>query len=346
MSPASFTIDTDLKATASPITAAFIDEYLKGKRKGELSGIGAAAIAASKKYGINATYIVSHAALESGWGSSKIAKEKNNLYGWSAFDSSPYSSATGFPNRESCIDFVMGRIDVLYLTENGKYFENSACLGRKNPGGYGMNVRYASDPGWGSSIAAIGRNMEDSFMKTLTAKEFAAMAAPAPKTDTATSAVEALLARARSAAGSKTKYLLGAGGMKPAAAHPGSTCDCSGYVSWVLGLSRMTDHPTYKKYNGGWINTDAMVNDASVATGFFTKLDAPKKGCIIVYPKAASGGPNYGHVGIVTEVASGKAKKVIHCSSGNSALGDAIAETGPEVWNRPSTIFAWYDGLG
>jgi beta-N-acetylglucosaminidase len=76
-------------------------------------------VAAAKKYSITASYIVAHAALESGWGSAKIAREKKNLFGWSAFDASPYSSATGFPVRETCVDFVMGRINELYLTPSG-----------------------------------------------------------------------------------------------------------------------------------------------------------------------------------------------------------------------------------
>lgn len=160
------TIDTDLK-TKSPITAAFIDGYLAAKGGGELSGIGKAAKEAEKKYGINAAYIVAHAAHETGWGRSRIAKEKNNLFGWSAFDKTPYSSAKGFPDRATCIDFVMGRIAELYLHPNGKYFRRAACLGHGRSGtAYGMNANYATDPDWGAKIARIADGIEKAFGRT------------------------------------------------------------------------------------------------------------------------------------------------------------------------------------
>jgi hypothetical protein len=166
-----------------------------------------------------------------------------------------------------------------------------------------------------------------------------------------TFSVSEFLARARGAAGKGIKYKLGRGGMSPAAALPAShdnLCDCSGYVSWCMGMSRQTTHPLYVAFNSGWINTDAMVHDANAATGFIERIEGAKVGCLIVYgknPKAS-----VGHVGIVTAVkmSGGKttATKVIHCSSGNSAKGDAIAETGPEVFERiPQTIYAWYAGV-
>lgn len=160
---AMFTIDTNLLETVSPLTAEFIDEYLAKKGNGGLSGIGKAVIACSKGHGINATYIVAHAAHETGWGTSRIAMEKNNLFGWSAFDASPYWSAQGFPSREECIEYVMGRIKELYLLPSGKYFRGAACLGSEPNGRYGMSVEYASDPLWGEKIAAIGRNIEAAF---------------------------------------------------------------------------------------------------------------------------------------------------------------------------------------
>jgi flagellum-specific peptidoglycan hydrolase FlgJ len=152
-----FSIDTNLKTVKSPLTAQKIEDYFDARKKPGLKGIGEAVIAASEKYTINATYIVSHAILETGWGTSKIYKDKNNLFGWSAFDDSPFSSATGFPSREACIDFVMGRIDTLYLSPTGKYFRTAACVGNKL---FGMNVEYAAEADWGANIASIARQME------------------------------------------------------------------------------------------------------------------------------------------------------------------------------------------
>ncbi|MFN8525306.1 MAG: glucosaminidase domain-containing protein [Chloroflexota bacterium] len=332
-----FSIDTNLKTRVSPLTASFIDEYVRTKRNGELAGIGALALAAAQKYQINATYIVAHAALESGWGSSRIAREKHNLYGWSAFDSSPYSSATGFPDRGACVDFVMGRIDALYLSPNGDYYEGSPCLGRGGSGSYGMNAHYASDPSWGSSIASIARAMERAYAMT------------AQRTEGPLESVDRLIARSRSALGHGFKYQLGQGGMRPQSALPGSPsngCDCSGFVCWCLGISRQTDHNLYRQFNGGWINTDAIVNDVRTTTGFFRPLETSRVGALMVYPSRQPSRP-YGHVGIVTEVADGSVARVIHCSSTNYArFGDAIAETGPEVFVSGGAILAWFEGLG
>ena len=160
--------------------------------------------------------------------------------------------------------------------------------------------------------------------------------------------VSDLLSRAASAAGHNIVYKLGAGGMFPQAPLPsniGNECDCSGYVCWCLGISRKTDHPLYVQFNGGWINTDGIVNDAQKSTGFFERIETPRPGCLIVYP--ASLKPKVGHVGIVTKIdAKGTvAARVIHCSAGNSKTGDAVRETDPAVFNTKLTIFAWYAGV-
>ena len=152
-----WTVDTNLR-TPSPITAAFIDAYVSTRGRGGLSGIGAAVIAAQAKYGINATYIVAHAAHETGWGTARIAREKNNLFGWRAFDASPYDSATGFPTKGHCIDFVMGRVDALYLNPEGRYFAGATLRG--------MGVRYATDPQWAEKIAKIAQGIEDAYYKS------------------------------------------------------------------------------------------------------------------------------------------------------------------------------------
>lgn len=154
-----FSVDTDLKATRSRLTADWLDAYL-ASRKSALHGIGSAVIAAAESNSINATYIAAHAIWETAWGVSKICREKNNLFGWSAFDGSPYASAKGFPDRESCIQFFMERVDALYLTPGGRFFEQRACVGNAS---YGMNRHYATDPRWGEGVAAVARQLERAF---------------------------------------------------------------------------------------------------------------------------------------------------------------------------------------
>ncbi|MBE9585850.1 LysM peptidoglycan-binding domain-containing protein [Mucilaginibacter sp. JRF] len=154
--------------------------------------------------------------------------------------------------------------------------------------------------------------------------------------------VSALLSRARSAINKGIRYKLGSGGMKPAATLPdgGGLCDCSGFVCWVLGLSRQTNIPFYKKY-GGWIFTDSMVDDVNSSAGIFERITTPEPGCIVVY----GAGKLIGHVGIVSEVSNGVMKKVIHCSSGNDRkFSDAIQETPPTVFTRPDSLWGKFTG--
>jgi hypothetical protein len=117
-------------------------------------------------------------------------------------------------------------------------------------------------------------------------------------------------------------------------------------VCWCLGISRQTTHPLYVSFNGGWINTDAIVHDANRQTGFFIQLPAPKVGSLVVFPSRRPT-RKVGHVGIVTQINSaGKILKVLHCSSGNfRSSGDAIKETPPTVFQQSDTILAWYEGI-
>lgn len=153
--------------------------------------------------------------------------------------------------------------------------------------------------------------------------------------------------RAKSAIGHGTLYRLGAGAPFTAP-HPWDevgACDCSGFVCWVLGLSRYQPVLSFlKPLNGGWFSTDGMVCDSLNPTGFFEPVSgAPLPGDLIVYPaawyakqvhraeKRFGNGPRIGHVGIVTPTG------VIHCSSGNfREHQDAIRETDPTVFTSVS----------
>ena len=134
-------------------TAADINRLysLMGASDSKLAGKGATFKAAEQRYGVNALYLVAHSALESAWGRSKIAKDKNNFFGISAYDDSPYTSATKFDNVDSGILGAARWINSRYLHNSG-YPANGAYLGNKAGG---MNVNYATAPYWGESIASI-----------------------------------------------------------------------------------------------------------------------------------------------------------------------------------------------
>ena len=134
-------------------TAADINRLysIMGASDSKLAGKGATFKAAEQRYGVNALYLVAHSALESAWGRSKIAKDKNNFFGISAYDDTPYTSATKFDNVDSGIMGAARWINSRYLHNSG-YPANGAYLGNKAGG---MNVNYATAPYWGESIASI-----------------------------------------------------------------------------------------------------------------------------------------------------------------------------------------------
>jgi len=153
--------------------------------------------------------------------------------------------------------------------------------------------------------------------------------------------VDAVIARAMSAVDQGIRYKLGMGGMKPGNPSPaaGGQCDCSGFVAWCLGMSRQTRDTFYVNFNGGWIETTAVWTDTGKSVGIFEQLDAPKRGAIVVFPDAMG---KQGHIGIITGPG-----KVIHCSKGNdNHFGDAIQQTGLEVFTRPDVRYGWFVGLG
>ena len=112
-----------------------------------LEGLGKAFVEVEERYQVNAYYLIAHAAWESGWGKSRISREKNNLFGFAAYDKSPYRSAKGFSSKEEGIDVVAKYVDKHYLNPNGRFFNG--------PHLKGMNVRYATDDNWQRGIAKI-----------------------------------------------------------------------------------------------------------------------------------------------------------------------------------------------
>lgn len=113
---------------------------------------------AESSYGVNAALEYSMALLESGYGTSQIAREKNNLFGWGAVDSGPYAGAYKFSSVASGIDYhAKNAVSAGFLDayEDSRYFGGN--VGNKNNG---LNVKYASDPYWGMKIAGIYYSMD------------------------------------------------------------------------------------------------------------------------------------------------------------------------------------------
>ena len=132
-----------------------LDERIKESSK--LQDTGNEFVNAQNKYGINAILMVSVAANESGWGQSKIAQEKNNLFGLNAVDSTPGLSANQYISVEACIeDFANGWMSKGYLYPKDSRYKGG-FLGNKASS---INVKYASDPYWGEKAANIAWNLD------------------------------------------------------------------------------------------------------------------------------------------------------------------------------------------
>ncbi len=122
----------------------------------KLCGLSWAFLDTSCVYNSNILHIIAHAILESNWGRSKIAIRKRNLFGFRAYDSSPYVSAGKFKSYSACIMEWAGWWKEKYLEITGKYYNGNNEKG--------VNVKYASSPIAGINKAFIVQNLRKKLM--------------------------------------------------------------------------------------------------------------------------------------------------------------------------------------
>ena len=115
-----------------------------------LEGLGYAYANAEAKFGVNGLYLVGLSWLESSQdgvpGASLLARERNNLVGWGAYDGHEYR-ASFFESKESCIMHVAEKLSENYLTEGGLYFNGYTPRA--------VDVKYCSDPSHADKIVNI-----------------------------------------------------------------------------------------------------------------------------------------------------------------------------------------------
>lgn len=108
-----------------------------------------------KKYNVNGIFIASIAIHESAWGTSQIAQDKHNLFGYGSYDSTPYESSFEFNTYEECIDTVAKSLVKYYLNPSGtKIYDGEVASAwyYNGPTLKGVNTRYASDPDWHNKV--------------------------------------------------------------------------------------------------------------------------------------------------------------------------------------------------
>ncbi len=114
----------------------------------EIKGLGKSFAKAEKDYGVNAIFLMSLARHESGNGTSWLAENNNNLYGYKGKGAKGYRH---FETKDECIQTVAKALKENYLTKGGKYFS-----------GYDLksvNSRYAEDPQWSTKVISVSRGM-------------------------------------------------------------------------------------------------------------------------------------------------------------------------------------------
>ena len=99
---------------------------------------------AEQKYGVNGIFIAAVGIHESAWGTSYLAKEKNNLFGYRAYDRDPINSAQDFESYESAIDVVAEALSKNYLTQTGSFYNGTTIES--------VNKKYASDKAWHEKV--------------------------------------------------------------------------------------------------------------------------------------------------------------------------------------------------
>ena len=108
-----------------------------------------------KKYNINGIFLASMAIHESAWGTSQIASDKKNLFGYGSYDSTPYESSYEFSDYSEGIETVAKSLVKYYLNPAGTKIydgETAAAWYYNGPTLSGVNTRYASDAEWHKKV--------------------------------------------------------------------------------------------------------------------------------------------------------------------------------------------------
>ena len=93
-------------------------------------------------YGVNAIYLMSLSAEESGWGRSQLAITHNNIGGIKSSNGWMYFSDWG-----ECLDYKARLLKNQYLSENGDYFNGYSI--------WNVNIKYCEQNTWADNINSI-----------------------------------------------------------------------------------------------------------------------------------------------------------------------------------------------
>lgn len=108
-----------------------------------------------QQYGINGIFVAAIGIHESAWGTSKIAVNKKNLFGYGAYDMNAYSSAYSYNGYAAGIDMIARVLVKHYLNPAGTSIYNGEIATGKYYCGTtikAVNTHYASDKNWSNGV--------------------------------------------------------------------------------------------------------------------------------------------------------------------------------------------------
>lgn len=108
-----------------------------------------------QSYGINGVFVAAIGIHESAWGTSRIAIDKKNLFGYGAYDMSAYSSAYSYNGYAAGIDMIARVLVKHYLNPKGTSVYNGEIATGKYYNGCTLpdvNKKYATDKKWADSV--------------------------------------------------------------------------------------------------------------------------------------------------------------------------------------------------
>ena len=104
------------------------------------------------KYNLDPRFIFSIGIHESAYGTSNIANDKGNFFGWGAYDSSPAESALEFYDMSQGIETVCQGIANNYVSETGEWYNWIKERGYDPTTVDGVGCRYATDTNWANAV--------------------------------------------------------------------------------------------------------------------------------------------------------------------------------------------------
>ena len=108
-----------------------------------------------QQYNINGIFVAAIGIHESAWGTSRISQNKKNLFGYGAYDSSPYSSSYNFSTYSEGIDLIARVLVKHYLNPKGTAIYGSETATGKYYNGNtvsAVNQKYATDKNWANKV--------------------------------------------------------------------------------------------------------------------------------------------------------------------------------------------------